>query len=151
VEVIGDAKDKKADKHKRSAEEYTETRQKAIKSSAGFTTTDNKEVRRMLKAVVQGRRKSEGETVFFWHRERKECGWNTNEDMRQQAKIWKKQMKQGVPLEFLEHNNQTKLVNGEEWHILVCGHADYAIDPLGMGIDDGIFMVSGYIYWFRHK
>jgi hypothetical protein len=153
VDVQGDAEDKKAKKYKKSADEYTEVRKKAVKHSNGCTITNNAEMRKLMKTIVGGRRKSRGETCFYWHRERQEAMWATNEDIQDQVKLWKKQMKDGDELQFLESNCQTKLVNGEEWHILVCGHKtkDFGIDPLGMGIDDGIFVVSGLIYWFRHK
>ena len=152
VDVIGDAEDKKAKKYKKAADDYTEVRKKAIKNiGGGVMMTNNAEVREMMK--TGGRRKSRGECVFYWHRQMQEVCWATNDEMREQAKLWKKSMKKGNKLQFLEHNCQTKLVNGEEWHILVCGHEtdDLGLDPLGMGIDDGIFMVSGLIYWFKHK
>jgi hypothetical protein len=115
--------------------------------------TNNAEMRELMKIVIGGRRKSSGESCFYWHRQMQEVCWATNDDIRDQAKLWKQAMKKGDQLQFLEHNCQTKLVNGEEWHILVCGHKtkDLGIDPLGMGIDDSIFMVSGLIYWFKHK
>jgi hypothetical protein len=153
VDVIAELEkepmDKKAEKRKRKAEEYKEVRGEAIQHFGGSTLTNNSKCRELMKTIVNGRHKSRGETVFFWHRGLKEANWMTNDDMRDQAKRWKK----NKDLQFLEHNCQSKLVNGEEWHILVCGHKteDLGIDPLGMGIDDGIFMVSGYIYWFRHK
>ena len=153
VDVQGDAEDKKAKKHRKSAEEYTETRQKAIQHSNGFQVTNNAEMRKLLKTVVEGRRKSRGETCFYWHRGQKQVNWGNNDEIRDQAKLWKKAMKDGDRLQFLESNCQTKLVNGEEWKILVCGNhtSDFGIDPLGTGIDDGCFIVSGLIYWFKHK
>jgi hypothetical protein len=141
----------KAEKHARNAESYTSAYKKAFKHTKNGMITYPQEMNRLLKTVIDGRRKSSGETVFFWHQASKQVGWLTNDEMREQAKIWKKAMKSGVKIEFLEHNCQTKLINGEEWHILVCGNEDTPIDPLGAGIDDGIFMVSGLIYWFKHK
>jgi hypothetical protein len=150
IDVINDLK---AEKRKKSADDYTETYSKAFKSIGNGLMTNNAEVRNLLKKVIQGRRKSEGETVFFWHKLSRQVGWNTNEEMRQQAKLWKRDMKNGNKLQFLECNCQSKLINGEEWHILVCGHEtkDFGIDPLGMGIDDGSLVVSGMIYWFKNK
>jgi hypothetical protein len=150
VQVLYDPKE---EKHKKSAEDYTETFAKAIKSIGNGLMTDNAEVRNLLKVVIDGRRKSDGETVFYWHKGTKQVCWNTNEEMREQAKLWKQDMKKGNELQCLEDNCQTKLVNGKEWYILVVGHKteDFGIDPLGMGIDDGSFVVSGMIYWFKHK
>jgi hypothetical protein len=153
VDVKGDAEDKRAKKHRKSAEDYDAVRKDAIQHSDGFQMTNNAEVRKLMKTIVGGRRKSRGETCFYWHRGVKQVNIANNDEIRDQAKMWKKSMKEGNRLQFLEHNCQTKLVAGEEWHILVCGHhtSDFGIDPLGMGIDDGCFIVSGLIYWFKHK
>jgi hypothetical protein len=138
-------------KRKQNAQDYIEKSKKAIKSAGNGHIVCVQEMRELMKNIVEGRRKSRGETVFFWHHQMNSAGWATNDEMREQAKIWKQQMKSGDKMEFLKENCQTKLINGEEWHILVCGHKDYGIDPLGSGIDDGVFMVSGLIYWFKHK
>ena len=141
-------------KRRRNAEEYSDIYPNAIHTSElGTTTWHTDEMRKLLRVIVKGRRKSAGETVFCWNRQHKMSSWLTNEDMQEQARDWRRMMKGGEELQFLEENCETKLINGEEWHILVCGHKteDYGIDPLGSGIDDGVYFVSGLIYWFKHK
>jgi hypothetical protein len=153
IEVIEDETSKRDAKRKQNSEEYAEARTKAIKYTDGAVITSNADMRDLLRITVRDRRKSEGETVFFWHRKQKNTAWLDNQGMREQAKIWKKEIKGGERLQLLEHNCQTKLINGEEWHILVLGHQDddWGIDPTGMGIDDGCFVVTGLIYWFKHR
>jgi len=145
--------EKKREKYNAQADSYEKAKKEAIKDLGGGMMMATKDTKHLLKAIVGGRRKSRGETCFYYHRGAKEAMWATNEDMREQAKSWKNQMKKGDKLQFLEANCQTKLINGEEWHILVCGHEtkDLGFDPLGMGFDDCQFIVSGFIYFFKNK
>jgi hypothetical protein len=141
------------EKKKVLLDDYKKWRSEAIQTGPLGTVVHSKEARGLLKNIVKGREKKRGETCFYWHRGAKEAMWANNEEMREQAKDWKKQMKGGDKLQFLETNCQTKLINGEEWYILVCGHEtkDLGFDPLGFGFDDCQFVVSGYIYFFKHK
>jgi len=141
------------EKKKVQMEDYKEWKAKAIQTSPLGTVVTSNEARGLLKTIVKDREKKRGETCFYYHRGAKEAMWANNEEMRKQAKDWKKQMKGGDKLQFLEANCQTKLINGEEWHILVCGHEtkDLGFDPLGFGFDDCQFIVSGFIYFFKHK
>jgi len=144
---------KKREKYREQGKAYEKAKAEAIKDIGGGMMMATKDTKTLLKRIVEGRRKSRGETCFYWHRGAKEAMWATNEDMREQAKMWKNAMKSGDQLQFLEANCQTKLINGEEWHILVCGHKtkDLGFDPLGMGFDDCQFLVSGFIYFFKNK
>jgi len=106
-----------------------------------------------MKRIIEDRdKKQRKETSFTWVHNAKLVSWNTNAEMIQQAKIWRTQKRQGV-LIMREHNNQTKLVQGQKWYILVVQDTDMScnpqLDPLGLGIDEGNFIVSGFIYWFK--
>ena len=105
----------------------------------------------LLKRVTEDRRKSRGETYFCFHQKAQDFSWGNNDELREQMKIWRKQRKDGL-IEMLECNNHTKKINGTEWHILVLqqtGEYTGPFDPSGFGLDDGIFLVSGYIYYFK--
>jgi len=145
--------EKKRKKYNKQADSYEKAKKEAIQDIGGGMMMATKDTKTLLKRIVEGRRKSRGETCFYYHRGAKEAMWATNEDMREQAKLWKKAMKAGDQLQFLEANCQTKLINGEEWHFFVCGHQtkDLGFDPLGMGFDDCQFLVSGFIYFFKNK
>ena len=105
----------------------------------------------MLKMVTEDRRKTRGETYFFYHQGKKDFGWGNNNELREQMKIWRKQRKDGL-IEIHDYNNHTKQIQGKDWHILVLQQTgDYLgpFDPSGFGLDDGVFLVSGYIYYFK--
>jgi len=149
--IITPEQSKKQAKRTRIAEEFDEIEKKAIKRENGHTIVNGAEMKKLLHKAIEGRRKSKGETMFFYHRKAQDINWATNDEIHQQAKIWKKQMKDGVSITILKHNCQTKLINGEEWYILVLSEDGSPIDPTGMGIDDSSFIVNGLIYWFKHK
>ena len=116
---------------------------------ARIVSTEN--MKAMLKRVTEDRRKSRGETYFCFHQGVQDFSWGNNDELREQMKIWRKQRKDGL-IEMLECNNHTKKINGTDWHILVLQQTgDYSgpFDPSGFGHDDGIFLVSGYIYYFK--
>jgi len=109
--------------------------------------------RALMKQIIEDRdKKQRKETSFTWIHKEKLVSWNTNAEMIQQAKIWRTQKRQG-DLIMRECNNQTKLVQGQKWYIFVVQNTDMScnpqLDPLGLGIDEGSFMVSGFIYWFK--
>jgi hypothetical protein len=104
----------------------------------------------LLKRVTEDRRKSRGETYFFYHQGVKDFAWGNNDELREQMKIWRKQRKDGL-IEMLECNNHTKKINGTDWHILVLQptcEKHMTIDPTGFGLDEQ-FIVSGFIYYFK--
>jgi hypothetical protein len=55
-----------------------------------------------------------------------------------------------------DENREVK-INGQPWHILIVQEGtmedtrEIGWDPLGFGIDDGMLMVDGYIYFFKNK
>ena len=115
------------------------------------TIVSTKHMTAMLKRVTEDRRKTRGETYFFYHQGVKDFGWGNNDELKQQMKIWRKQRKDGL-IEMLECNNHTKQIQGKDWHILVLqqtGEDMGSIDPTGFGFDDGAFVVSGFIYCFK--
>lgn len=109
-----------------------------------------KQMKENLKAVVQDRQKSRGETFFCWHHKEQKTMWGNNAEMTEQMKIWRKQRKEGT-LKILEANNKTFKIQGREWHILVIQDTDSKgnpFDPMGMGYDERQFHVFGFIYHF---
>jgi hypothetical protein len=79
--------------------------------------------------------------------------FNTAE-MREQMIIWKKQRKNG-DLIINPKNNQSRMLFGKQVYLLVIQTPDLKnipmIDPLGLGFDDGHFLISGYIYLFTKE
>lgn len=74
-----------------------------------------------------------------------------NKETKDQAKIWRKQRKQGK-IEIHDYNNTTQKIDGKEYYTLVVQPTDLEtadIDPLGL-LKVGL-MVSGYIYVFKNK
>ena len=105
----------------------------------------------LLQRVTEDRRKSRGGTYFFYHQGVKDFAWGNNDELREQMKIWRKQRKDGL-VEIHDYNNRTKQINGTDWHILVLQPTckkHMTIDPTGFELDDGVFLVSGYIYYFK--
>lgn len=105
-----------------------------------------------LKAVVKDRQKTRGETFFYLHRLTDTIMWGNNDELTEQMKLWRKQRKEGV-CKIMEYNNHMKKIQGKEWYILVVQHTEEwrdSIDPVGLGFDDGAFVVSGLIYCFKN-
>jgi len=96
-----------------------------------------------------------GDSVIFLHHELYHktgmLSVMNNEEIKVQAKMWKKQRKQGK-IEIHDYNNTTQKIDGKEYYTLVVQPADLetaVIDPLGL-LKVGL-MVSGYIYVFKNK
>jgi hypothetical protein len=109
--------------------------------------------RALMKTIIEDRdKKQRKETSFSWIHRLKMVSWMTNAEMIQQAKIWRTQKRQGN-LIIQEYNNHAKVIQGQTWYIFVVQNTDMdcnpQLDPLGLGIDEGSFMVSGMIYWFK--
>jgi len=47
----------------------------------------------------------------------------------------------------IDHNNQTKIIDGKPVYIMVLQHEHSSINPIGFGLDK-TFLVSGWIYCF---
>jgi hypothetical protein len=74
-----------------------------------------------------------------------------NKELKVQAKMWRKQRKEGL-IQIQEYNNKTKDVDGKEYYSLVVQPTDLDnadIDPLGL-LKIGL-MVSGFVYVFKNK
>jgi hypothetical protein len=54
-------------------------------------------------------------------------------------------------IQAIEHNNQTRMIDGKPVYTLVLQQADSSICPLGWGFDDAGFLVSGWIYCFFNE
>ena len=53
-----------------------------------------------------------------------------------------------LQLQAIDHNNQTKMVDGKPVYLMVLQQEHSNISPLGLGFDDSTFLVSGWIYCF---
>ena len=54
-------------------------------------------------------------------------------------------------LQAIDHNNQTKMVDGKPVYTMVLQQQHSNISPLGLGFDDNTFLVSGWIYCFFNE
>lgn len=115
------------------------------------------DMRQKLKEVLADRqKKGRGEMFFTYHRKVKEFMWGNKEEATGQMKMWRQQKKQGL-IHINPFNNQTKLINGQEWYILVIqeGSSPETITPLGIdrcGLGfDCPYLVDGFIYCFKQK
>jgi len=116
-----------------------------------------KEMKKALKWVLEDRQKKGRKELFFcYHRGVQDFMWGNKDEATEQMKIWRQQKKKGI-LHMNPYNNQTKLINGQEWHILVVQQGatpetieSIGIDRCGLGFDD-TFLVDGFIYCFKQK
>jgi len=98
--------------------------------------------------------KESSDLCLFFHHDNKDFGVLNKQELEQQMRYWKKEAK-AKKLQIREHNNQTKIVDGKEWHILVIQPynddklSDY--NPCLFGALVLNFMVQGYIYAFDNK
>jgi hypothetical protein len=122
-----------------------------------YTAKDSKE---FLKEVVADRQKDKNnrrETFFFRHRNTDQVCWGTNDELREEMISFKK-AKENRDLHINHLNNRVKMIGGQKWFILVVQQGaspaeiePIGIDRLGFGFDDGMFLVDGMIYVFRHE
>ena len=113
-------------------------------------------MQKALAWVVDERQKKRDETFFSYIRRVHDFMWGNNVELTEQMKMWRKLRKEDK-LDMQEFNNKTKYIKGKPWYILVVqtpsirrGVDDIGIDPLGMGFDTP-YLVSGYIYVFKHE
>ena len=108
-------------------------------------------VAEILKNVVKDRQKTRGETFFYLNRRANDVMWGNNDELLGEMKSWRKLRKNGV-VKIMDYNNRTVKIQGKEWHVLVLQSThddDDDIDPTGWGHDDGLFLVTGFIYYFK--
>lgn len=114
-----------------------------------------KQVQRILKNVVQNKEKND--VCFSLIRRVADISVFNNEEMKPQQIAWKKLRKEGK-LVIQPCNNIAKIIGGKTFYILVVQPTDETgeitnagIDPLGIGFDEGAYLVSGYIYIFKKE
>lgn len=116
---------------------------------ACFTRSDIKE-----KYDYALKMKTSSDLCLFFHHNQKDFGVLDKQELEQQMRYWRKEAK-AKNLQIREHNNQTKIVDGKEWHILVIQPYDDAklqdYNPCLFGMLVLNFGVSGYIYAFDSK
>jgi len=123
-----------------------------------MTFFNAKDMRSHLKHMVDDRQKKErGELFCFYHRKSENTCWGNKPELVEQMKIWRKQKKQGT-LHLNPYNNRTKVIAGETFYILVVQQGSspetiepIGIDPFGFGFDEGMYLVDGMIYAFKHE
>jgi hypothetical protein len=102
-----------------------------------------------LAEAARGRDKKRGENVLFWHRKLQDYMWATNDEIMEQVEMWRAK---GCFF-AADYNCITKQIEGKDWYLMVVQNRDgpMGMDPLGSGFDDGVYMVDGLIYVFKHK
>ena len=92
------------------------------------------------------------DTVIFLHHQSfeqsKMLSVMNNEELKIQAKLWRKQIKSGL-VECHDYNNKEHEIDGKKYYTLVIQSKDCPLDPLGLFVIGE--MVSGYIYCFEIK
>jgi hypothetical protein len=54
-------------------------------------------------------------------------------------------------IQAIEHNNQTRIIDGKPVYTLVLQQSTSRMCPLGWGFEDAVFLVSGWIYCFFNE
>tara|TARA_R110000868_G_scaffold375794_1_gene640456 strand:- start:1234 stop:1734 length:501 start_codon:yes stop_codon:yes gene_type:complete len=118
-------------------------------------TIRSEDVRKTLKKIVNNKEKSD--ICFTYIRQVKDISVFNKEEMKPQMLAWKNLRKE-KKLVIQEVNNETKIIGGKTFYILVVQPTnedgviqDAGIDPLGIGFDEGAYLVSGYIYIYKTK
>jgi hypothetical protein len=115
-----------------------------------------KEIEPLLAYTIKDRQKHRDETFFYWHKRAKKVMWGNNKELTEQMIVWRKQRKEGT-LIIQPCNNCTKIIQGKTWYILVVQQQKdneiehTGFDPLGLGFDEGAYVVTGFIYIFKHE
>ena len=114
------------------------------------------ETRSTISTVLENREPRD--IVFFYHHN---CGvycCSDKNEWSEQLKIFRKERKSGK-MHAQEENNKTFVLGDSKknktLHFLVIQHTDEnknpQIDPMGLAVKDGAFLVSGLIYAFKNK
>tara|TARA_R110000823_G_scaffold248435_1_gene372037 strand:+ start:162 stop:575 length:414 start_codon:yes stop_codon:yes gene_type:complete len=122
----------------------------------GLTIITTKEERSKLSTVIENRESTD--IVFFWHHANKDYCCGNTEEWSGEMKRFRKQRKEGT-VTILEANNKTKVLGDDKknktFYFMVIQDPDETknpqIDPMGLAVKDGAFMVSGFIYAFKSK
>jgi hypothetical protein len=120
-------------------------------STTIVTRINGDDVGKSLRLAVAD--KQRGEICMFLHRDRNSLCFYNKEHVNVTMCNWRKLRKQGK-VEMLECNNHdTCRINGKQFYTLVLQspNGPMGVDPTGMGWDDDVFLVDGYIYYFRQK
>jgi hypothetical protein len=97
-----------------------------------------------------------GELCITWHRQQRLAVWGGKKSLEIDMRNWRKMKRQNKLFINPDENREVK-INGQPWHILIVQEGtmedtrEIGWDPLGFGIDDGMLMVDGYIYFFKNK
>jgi len=102
------------------------------------------------KNMLETREKNDN--VFFLHQKLKAFCIFNNDELKQQAKLWRKSAREGK-IQILKENCMSSKIEGKEWFFLVVQPTknldDYSFEPVGACLL-GVF-VSGFIYCFEHE
>jgi hypothetical protein len=126
-------------------------------TDSGFIIGDCEQARSDLAMHLVNRNKPEGEMFFCFHRQRNEYMWGNKQHARK-LMIELRNMKKAGKIHLNAKNNRTRIKGGKQWHILVLQggsspetFVSVGIDQIGLGFDDEMLLVDGYIYAFRSK
>jgi hypothetical protein len=96
------------------------------------------------------------ELCISWHRVLQKAVWGSKKSLEEDMRNWRK-LKRQNKLFINPEEHRVVHINGEPWHILIVQEGtmedtkEIGCDPLGYGIDEGMLMVDGYIYFFKNK
>ena len=116
-----------------------------------MTCVSCQDVKKSLRLVLDDKQK--GEIGFTYVRHLNDYSFFSREQMGEQMKMWRKLVKDGE-LVIQEANHRSPTIHGKHFYTFVIQSADLVahpmeLDRLGLGFDDGAFLVSGHIYVFK--
>ena len=91
------------------------------------------------------------ETFFRYYHKEGTVKYNTNYELVDEVRMWRRQCKQEI-IKIREVNNLTKTIEGKPYYILVIEstESNWRFDPIGLGFDEEC-IINGIIYVFKRE
>ena len=108
--------------------------------------------RNIKKALAQATQMKPYETFFRFYHKQGKIVFNTNNELIDEIRTWRRQCKQGI-VTINPVNNLKKSIGGIPYYILVIESAElnWMFDPIGLGFDEREFIINGIMYVFKKE
>ena len=107
--------------------------------------------RNIKRALVYAKLMKPYETFFRYYHKKGQVLFNSNFELVDEIKTWRRQYRQGM-ITMNQDNNLTKKIEGTNYYILVIesNENNWMFDPVGLGFEKE-FIMKGIMYVFKKE